>query len=137
MIKVEYHANDNSLKNSEKNCICWTKVNVSNNRKIIIPYYASFFNSLTSRAFTRIVSDNPWWSYVFGNFLGTTWYGSANHTIHKQDGSAHSCGMVQPIAVAVDMLPDVLERVRACAVDSYLPQIDCFTFFQHIGPNMK
>ncbi len=32
--KVEYHANENPLKNSEKNDICcWLKVNISNNQK--------------------------------------------------------------------------------------------------------
>ncbi len=29
--KVEYHANENPLKHSEKNSICWSKVNVSIN----------------------------------------------------------------------------------------------------------
>ncbi len=33
MFKVEYHANEYPLKNSEKNNICWWKVNVSNNQK--------------------------------------------------------------------------------------------------------
>ncbi len=47
--------------------------------------------------------------YVFGNFRGTTWYGSANHTISKQDGRAYSHRMVQPITAAVDMLLDVFK----------------------------
>ncbi len=32
VVKVEYHANE-KLQNSEKNSICWSKVNVSNNKK--------------------------------------------------------------------------------------------------------
>ncbi len=31
-IQVEYHANENPLKNSEKNSMCWSKVNLSNNQ---------------------------------------------------------------------------------------------------------
>ncbi len=42
-IKVEYHANENPLKYSEKDNICWSKVNVSNNQKNIKCYHASFF----------------------------------------------------------------------------------------------
>ncbi len=42
-IKVEYHANENPLQNSETNSICWSMVNVSNNQKLIIPYNANFF----------------------------------------------------------------------------------------------
>ncbi len=42
MLKVEYYANENPLKMSEKNNVCWWKVNVSNNEKIIISYHASF-----------------------------------------------------------------------------------------------
>ncbi len=38
--KGEYHTNENPLKNSEKNSIFWSKVNVSNNQKKI-PYHAS------------------------------------------------------------------------------------------------
>ncbi len=41
-IKVEYHANENPLKYSEKNSICWSKVNVTNNQQITIPYNASW-----------------------------------------------------------------------------------------------
>ncbi len=33
MVKVEYHANENPLKNSEQNSICWSNINVSNNEK--------------------------------------------------------------------------------------------------------
>ncbi len=33
VVKVEYHVNENPLTNSEKNGICWLKVNVSNNQK--------------------------------------------------------------------------------------------------------
>ncbi len=40
--KVEYHANENPQNKFWKNSICWLKVNVSN-KKIIIPYQASFF----------------------------------------------------------------------------------------------
>ncbi len=40
-LKVEYHANENPLKDSEKNSICWSKVNVYNNKKKT-PYHASF-----------------------------------------------------------------------------------------------
>ncbi len=36
-IKVEYHAKENPLTSSEKNSICWPKVNVSNNPKQVIP----------------------------------------------------------------------------------------------------
>ncbi len=32
-VKVKYHANENPLKCSEKNSICWSKINVSNNEK--------------------------------------------------------------------------------------------------------
>ncbi len=32
-IKVEYHANENPLNNSEKNSICCSKVYISNNKK--------------------------------------------------------------------------------------------------------
>ncbi len=32
-VKVEYHANENPSKNSEKDSICWSTVNVSNNKK--------------------------------------------------------------------------------------------------------
>ncbi len=40
-VKVEYHVNENPLKNSEKS-ICWSKVDVSNNHEKIIPYHAIF-----------------------------------------------------------------------------------------------
>ncbi len=40
-LKVEFHANENPLNNSEKNSICWSKVNVSNNKKAT--YRASVF----------------------------------------------------------------------------------------------
>ncbi len=43
LLKVEYHANENPLKKSEKNSIRWWKVNVSNNEKQIIPYQARLF----------------------------------------------------------------------------------------------
>ncbi len=43
MVKDEYHANENPLKMSEINNICWSKINVSNNQKNIIPHHASFF----------------------------------------------------------------------------------------------
>ncbi len=36
LINVEYHANENPLKNSGKNSICWSKINLSNNQKRII-----------------------------------------------------------------------------------------------------
>ncbi len=32
-VKVEYHANENPLKYSEKNSIYWSTINVSNNQK--------------------------------------------------------------------------------------------------------
>ncbi len=32
LFKVEYHANENPLKYSDKNSICWSKVNVSNKK---------------------------------------------------------------------------------------------------------
>ncbi len=35
--KVEYHANENPLQISEKNSICLSKANVSNNRKKTLP----------------------------------------------------------------------------------------------------
>ncbi len=47
-----------------------------------------------------------------------TWYGSANRR-----GCGYATGCIW--------------NGCACAVDSYFPQIDQFTFFQHIGPNMK
>ncbi len=43
LLKVEYHANENPLQNSEKNSICWSKINVSDNQKRIISYHASFY----------------------------------------------------------------------------------------------
>ncbi len=51
-IKVEYHANENPLKNSEKNSISWSKVNVSNNQKNnnILPCYF-FSNAITFLGF--------------------------------------------------------------------------------------
>ncbi len=42
-IKVEYHANENPLKNSEKISICWSKLNVSNNQNKIIAYHIRLF----------------------------------------------------------------------------------------------
>ncbi len=51
-LKDEYHANENPLKHSEKKCICWSKVNVSNNQNRIIPYHASFFyNAIKFKSF--------------------------------------------------------------------------------------
>ncbi len=44
-LKLEYHANAKPLENSEKNSMCWSKVNVLNNEKIIIPYHASLFSN--------------------------------------------------------------------------------------------
>ncbi len=44
-LKVEYHAYENPLKNYDKNSICWSTANVSNNQKII-PYHTSFFSFL-------------------------------------------------------------------------------------------
>ncbi len=32
-LKVGFHTNENPLKNSEKNCMCWSKVNVSKSEK--------------------------------------------------------------------------------------------------------
>ncbi len=53
--KVEYHANENPLKNSEKHGMCWSKVNVSNNNKNKYkktPYHASrSLNAITCLGF--------------------------------------------------------------------------------------
>ncbi len=43
LFKVEYHANENPSTNSEQNCLCWSKVNASNNRRKIILYHATSF----------------------------------------------------------------------------------------------
>ncbi len=43
LIKVEYHANENPLKKSEKISICLSKVNVSNNEKNNILPHLYFF----------------------------------------------------------------------------------------------
>ncbi len=43
ILKFEYHADENPIKNAEKNSICWSKVNVSNNQNKIIPYHIVFF----------------------------------------------------------------------------------------------
>ncbi len=42
-IKVEYHANENPLKKSENNSICWSKVNVSNYQKTITMPVLGFY----------------------------------------------------------------------------------------------
>ncbi len=45
LFKVEYHANakyENPYQNSEKNSMYWSKVNVSNNGKKIIPHHSRF-----------------------------------------------------------------------------------------------
>ncbi len=54
-IKVEYHADENPLKNSEEINIWWSKVNVSNNQKQIIPYHASLKKMLLSCFFKFLV----------------------------------------------------------------------------------
>ncbi len=43
IIKDEYQANKNPQKHSEKNSICWSKVNLSIIGNKIIPYHASLF----------------------------------------------------------------------------------------------
>ncbi len=50
-VKVEYDANENSLENSEKNSICWSKFNVSNNQKTKKPNHAFFFLEKMSLSF--------------------------------------------------------------------------------------
>ncbi len=46
MVKVEYHGNENLLKNSEKNGICWLKINVPNNQKNKLTTQVFFLNAI-------------------------------------------------------------------------------------------